>query len=259
MRRLPLLTGLLALILLLGPASARADVVRVFAAASLQEAFEDIASEYRRRHPTDDVELHFGGSQLLRTQIEQGAPADVFVSADRVQMDALVAGRHVGDSTAVCARNRLVVVVPADGARAGRLADLARPGLRLVVAHPNVPVGRYTTRLLEMMGRSGLFGADFPARVTANIVSQETNVRAVLAKVSLGEADAGFVYSTDAAGAVRKVAALDIPDGMNVVAEYPIAVVAGTRSPAAAARFVQFVLDEPGQALLAKRGFLPAP
>jgi molybdate transport system substrate-binding protein len=259
MRRLPLLIGLLALILLLGPASARADVVRVFAAASLQEAFEDIAAEYRRRHPTDDVELHFGGSQLLRTQIEQGAPADVFVSADRAHMDALVAARHVGDSTAVCARNRLVVVVPADGARVRRLADLARPGLRLVVANPNVPVGRYTIQVLGNMTRSGLFGADFQARVTANIVSQETNVRAVLAKVRLGEADAGIVYVTDAAGAGRKVATLDIPDEMNVLAEYPIGVVTGGRSPDAATRFVRFVRSEPGQALLAKRGFLPAP
>jgi molybdate transport system substrate-binding protein len=259
MRRRAALIGLVALLLLAGTATARADVIRVFAAASLKEAFEDIAAEYRRRHPGDDVELHFGGSQLLRTQIEQGAPADVFVSADRVHMEALAAARHLQGSAEVCARNRLVVIVPAEKARVSRLADLARPGIRVVMANPNVPVGRYTNQLLGRMSRAGLFGEDFQAWVTFNVVSQETSVRGVLAKVAIGEADAGFVYTTDAATAAGKVAVLDIPDLVNVVAEYPIAVLAGARSPATAARFARFVLDDAGQALLVQHGFQPAP
>jgi molybdate transport system substrate-binding protein len=252
-----LVPALLLALLSAGPAPARSETVRVFAAASLTEAFADIAAEYRRHHPGDIVELNFGGSQLLRTQIEQGAPADLFVSADEAHMAALAdAGLLRGDA-AVCARNRLVIVVPAGRPRIRRLADLAQPGVRVVVANANVPVGRYTSLVLDRMTRAGLFGDDFRSRVTANVVSQETSVRGVLAKVALDEADAGFVYATDAAAAAGKVAVLDIPDRMNAVAEYPIAVLAGSRVPDAAARVLEFVLGETGQALLAKRGFQP--
>ncbi|MGQ0721811.1 MAG: molybdate ABC transporter substrate-binding protein, partial [Candidatus Eiseniibacteriota bacterium] len=202
----------------------QAEPVRVFAASSLTEAFGEIGALFRSRSPGDDVEFQFAGSQLLRVQIEEGAPADVFASADRVHMDALEGRGLVVDGSVVFARNRLVVVTPVEHPKVERLADLARPGTRLVVADANVPVGRYTAQVLSKMTRAGLYGDDFQRRVSANVVSQETNVRAVLAKVALGEVDGGFVYSTDARTVAGKVITLDVPDRVNVVTEYPIAV-----------------------------------
>ncbi len=250
LRSLPLVI----VITLSSSAIALAETVRVFAAASLTEAFGDIAALYRAQNPEDDVETNFAGSQILRTQIEEGAPADVFASADHAQMDALKTRGLVGPDS-VFARNRLVVVTPRDEPVVRRVVDLARSGVRIVIADGNVPVGRYTTQVLGKMNRAGLFGDDFQKRVMANVVSQETNVRAVLAKVSLDEVDAGVVYATDARTVADKVSVLDIPDRMNVVAEYPIAVLAKCAARAGGARFLALVLSESGQAILAKRGF----
>jgi len=236
----------------------RAETVRVFAAASLNEAFRDIGSLYRTQNPGDEVEFNFAGSEILRTQIEEGAPADVFAAADHVHMEALQGKGLVGQDV-VFARNRLVVVTPSENPEVQQLVDLARPGERIVVASGNVPVGRYTTQVLGKMTRSGLYGADFHQRFLANVVSQETNVRAVLAKVSLGEADAGVVYATDARTVAEKVRVLEIPENMNVVAEYPIATISRDPAKEGAARFVALVRSEAGQAFLVKRGFEPAP
>lgn len=236
----------------LGPASG-AETLRVSAAASLTESFQEIARLFERAHPGDSVELNFAGSQVLRTQIEQGAAVDVFASADLVHADAL---RSAGLLAAydVFARNRLVVVAPAAGARVRRLDDLARPGTKIVVAGGSVPVGRYTTQVLTRLGAAGLFGDDFQTRVQANVVSQETNVRAVLSKVALGEADAGFVYATDAASS-DKVAVIDVPSRYNVIAEYPIGVLEGSQAPEKARAFVALVSSAQGQAVLRRFGF----
>jgi len=236
---------------------AAAESLKVFAAASLTEAFNDIATLYKEQNPGAEIELNFAGSQVLRTQIEEGAPADVFVSADHVHMDALQAA-HLADDDAVIAMNRLVVVTPKEHARVKKLGDLARPGVTLVIANSNVPVGRYTTQALGKMNKAGLYGDDFQRRVMANVRSQETSVRGVLAKVSLDEVDAGVVYLTDARNAADKVQLLDIPDRMNVLAEYPIAVVSTSPAKEVAARFIALVQSEAGQAILAARGFLPA-
>jgi len=242
---------------LLGAAQATsAETVRVFAAASLTDALQEIAKTFEKDHPGDSVELNFAGSQVLRTQIEQGAPADVFASADLVHADALKNGGQLG-AYQVFARNRLVVVVPGHDAKIGRLQDLARPGMKIVVAGATVPVGRYTTQVMSKMAAAGIFGDDFQTRVQANVASQETNVRAVLAKVVLGEADAGFVYATDAATVPEKARMLDIPERCNVVAEYPIGVVSKSAAPEKAKAFVALVLGQGGQAILRKYGFAP--
>jgi molybdate transport system substrate-binding protein len=241
-------------VVLAGPAAA--ETLRVFAAASLTEAFQDIAMLYERQNPGDDVEFNFAGSQVLRTQIEQGAPADVFASADHVHMEALHDTRRAEASIDI-ARNRLVVVTPREKPKVTKLADLARPGIRLVFANGNVPVGRYTTQVLGRMTGAGIYGDDFQRRVTANVLSLETSVRAVLAKVSLDEVDAGIVYLTDARTVGEKVRVIEIPDRMNVGAEYPIAVVSESRAKDAAARFIALVRSDAGQAILAARGFLP--
>lgn len=248
--------GVAAAVLLAAAQPTSAGTLRVFAAASLTDAFHEIAEVYERAHPGDSVELNFAGSQVLRTQIEQGAAADVFASADLAHADALKGAGLLGPHQ-VFARNRLVVVVPAHDARVGRLQDLVRPGTKVVVAGATVPVGRYTTQVMSRMAAAGRFGDDFQMRVQANVASQETNVRAVLAKVALGEADAGFVYATDAATLPEKVRMFDIPKRYNVVAEYPIGVV--TRSAAAeqAKAFVALVLGQEGQAILRRYGFAP--
>ena len=233
---------------------ASAENLRVFAAASLSDAFQEIAQAFEKAHPGDSVELNFAGSQILRTQIEQGAPADVFASADRAHAEALEGSGLLGPYQ-VFARNRVVVVVPAHEAKVGRLQDLARPGNKVVVAGASVPIGRYSTQVLARLAAAGLFGDDFQAGVQANVASQETDVRAVLSKVALGEADAGFVYATDAAAASDKVRTIDIPDRYNVVAECPIGIVAKSTAAEKAKVFVALVLGEQGQAILHKYGF----
>jgi len=254
MRGTSIVTLSAALAAALGAPIAAAETVRVFAAASLTEAFREVAALYEQQHAGDTVELNFAGSQVLRTQIEQGAAADVFASSDLVHADALVAAGLLGPHR-VFARNRLVVVVPAVSPKVSRLQDVARPGVKVLVAGPTVPVGRYTAQVLAKLGSAGLYGDDFQGRVQANVVSQETNVRAVLAKVALGEADAGVVYVTDAATAVQKVRTIDIPERYNIVAEYPIGRVTKSDAAAQAKAFVDLVLGPDGQAILRKYGF----
>lgn len=236
-------------------AAARAEPLMVFAASSLKESFETIAAEYERRNPGDEVELNFGGSQLLKQQIQQGAPADVFASADQATMDDLkVAGLAAEDRT--FAKNRLVLVTRKSG-QVSSLKDAARPGVKVVVADASVPVGRYTAQVLGKMDRDGRYGNDFQRRIQANTVSQEPNVRTVLMKVALGEADAGFVYATDAATAEEKIDVFVIPNEVNAVAGYPIAVLTKSAQQERAKRFVALVLSEKGQLILKGHGFLP--
>ena len=244
-----------ALALLSSASSASAETVRVFAAASLTQAFREIGAVYGKARPGDRVEFNFAGSQLLRTQIEQGAPADVFASADPEHMEAL-RRKRLAVAPRVFARNRLVVVTPAGRGTVRRLADLARPGVKVVLAGPTVPAGRYALQALRKMNGVPPFPRDFSRRVEANVVSRETNVRAVLAKVALGEADAGFVYGTDAAAARGRVRVLPIPARLNVTATYPVAIVAAGRTKPGANAFMGEVLSPRGQVILRKYGFL---
>ena len=255
MTRLPLAASATVLAAALSAPAACAETVRVFAAASLTEAFGEMKARYEKQHAGDDVELNLAGSQILRTQIEQGAPADVFASADLVHSDALKRAGLLGPNT-VFARNRVVVVVPVGSSKVGGLPDLARRGVKILVAGAAVPVGRYTTQVLEKLAGSGLYGDAFESRVRANVVSEETSVRAVLSKVALGEADAGFVYVTDAATAMPKLRSIEIPERYNVVAEYPIAVLTRSGVARRAQAFVELVLGPEGQAILRKYGFV---
>ena len=234
--------------------------VTVFAAASLAGAFNDMAEAFEAEYPDVEVEFNFGGSPTLRTQIEQGARADVFASANVEQMELAKAGDVVEGPASTFARNSLVVIAPADNP--GRLegpGDLAREGLKLVVANEDVPVGAYMREMLTAMEDSGEFGDDFRQRVLENTVSLESNVKQVVAKVELGEADAGIVYGTDVtpdvASSLRRV---EVPDEYNVIASYPIALVKDRGNDAAARAFIDFVLSEAGQGILQKYGFLSA-
>ncbi|CAA9247870.1 MAG: Molybdenum ABC transporter, substrate-binding protein ModA [uncultured Chloroflexi bacterium] len=230
-------------------------------ASSLTDAFTEMGDDFPRQAGAAGVKLtfNFGASSLLRTQLEQGAPADVFVSADTIQMDQAVKAGLLDGTPQVFVRNRLVVVLPREN-RAGvlTLADLAKPGLKVVTTPRDVPVGNYTRQALEKMAADGQFGVGLDQRVLANVVSEEANVRQVVTKVQLGEADAGVVYASDVTPRVApEVRVIDIPDRFNTVAEYPIGVTKQTKAPATARRFVEYVRGPAGQAILKKHNFIP--
>jgi molybdate transport system substrate-binding protein len=227
-------------------AAATTTPVTVFAAASLTDAFTQIAEDYEGLHDVD-VRLSFGPSDGLATQIQEGAPADVFASASATWMDAVANDPGVTDRSNI-ARNLLVVIVPTGNpAGLGSVDDLAQPGSKLVLAAEGVPVGDYAR---EMLANAGI--AD---DALANVVSNEDDVKGVIQKVALGEADAGIVYRTDVTSAVADdIKMIDVPDEVNVVAVYPIAALAGAAG--SAREFVAYVLG-PGQATLQAAGFLP--
>jgi len=195
----------------------------------------------------------------LRTQLREGARADVFAAADEPTMQGAQQDGTIASEPRVFVHNKLVTIVPAENrARVGKLQDLARPGVKLVLAQKEVPVGNYARQVLDKMSADPAFGSDFAARVLTNLVSEEANVRQVVAKVQLGEADAGIVYASDVTPAVRSaLKVIDIPDRLNVIARYPIAVVTGAPNEAGARAFIEYVLSAAGQATLAKYGFIP--
>jgi molybdate transport system substrate-binding protein len=230
----------------------------VFAAASLTDAFGKMKTDLEAAHPGLSITYNFAGSQTLVTQLKEGAQADVFASADTKQMSAAIANGSISGSPVTFVHNRLVIVTPKDNpAGIASAADLAKLGLRLVLAQAEVPVGRYARQAIcDMATDTTTYGEAFADHVGGNIVSEEENVRDVLAKVQLGEADAGIVYVSDAASAGDDVQRIDIPDAVNVVATYPIAAVNGGNQALADA-FIAYVLGPDGQATLADFGFEP--
>jgi len=234
--------------------------LRVFAAASLADAFREIAREFERAHPGISVQLNLAGSNQLAAQLEQGAMGDVFASADQRWMDHVGSLSLIAGQPALFARNRLIVCVPrTNPARIERLQDLARPGVKVVIGAQAVPVGAYSREALEKLGRTQGFPRDFARRVLANVVSEEENVKSVVGKVQLGEADAGLVYRSDVTRALaRFVRVFEIPDSANVIASYPIAVVKDAPEPAAAQAFVALVLSPEGQGIVRRHGLIPA-
>ncbi|HTX17435.1 MAG TPA: molybdate ABC transporter substrate-binding protein [Bacteroidota bacterium] len=232
----------------------------VFAAASLTECFNAMAREFASAHAAVTFSFNFAGSQQLAQQIAQGAPVDIFVSANRKQMEeAAKSGRIDTSQTRIFASNRLVVVYPKENVEGLRfLSDLSRPHLKIVLADKAVPVGQYSLEFLDKCEKSLAFGPGFREYVVANVVSHEENVRAVLAKVVLGEADAGIVYTSDVSERVRNdVGTIEIPDSLNVIAAYPIAPILDSHSPRLAGEFVAFILSEQGRAVLSRFGFVP--
>ena len=228
----------------------------VFAAASLTDAFTEIGAAFDAANPGVTTTFNFAGSQALRTQIEEGAPADVFASASGKEMDTLVTGTFVAaDVAKVFLTNKLVVILPADNPAAlEKLEDLANPGIKLVLAAEDVPVGKYARQALDLMDAS--FGAGYKDKVLANVVSNEDNVKQVVSKVQLGEADAGIVYVSDSTAA-PELKSIEIPDELNVIAKYPIAPLVKSENADLAAQFIEYVLSTEGQAVLAKWGFAP--
>jgi molybdate transport system substrate-binding protein len=231
----------------------------VFAASSLLEVFQEIGAQFEQQHPGTKVRFNFAGSAQLVAQLSQGASASVAAFADtrnmrQAQQQGLIAGEPV-----IFARNRLVLIVPASNpAGIHTLADLARPGVKVVLAHDNVPIGHYARQVLERASQDPAYGSDFAQRVLANLVSEEVNVKQVVAKIQLGEADAALVYATDVTPAVRQqVTEIELPEQVNVVTCYPIAVVVGAPDQALARAFIDQVRSPEGQAVLERYGFRP--
>jgi molybdate transport system substrate-binding protein len=237
--------------------AAQGGELTVFAAASLTDAFNELGPLFESQQPPARVVFNYGPSSGLRTQIENGAPADVYASADEAQMDLARQSGVVAGEPQVFARNALVLITPRDNpGRIEALHDLARPGLRLVTTGQQVPIGAYTRQVFGALSQDPAYGADFAERVHANVRSEEDNVRAVVAKVVLGEADGGIVYSSDVTPRVApEVRQIAIPEQFNVVATYPIAVVQGARQAALAQRWLDLVLSASGQTILAQHGF----
>ena len=234
--------------------------LRVFAASSLTGAFNDIALAFEAENPGIRVKLDFGGSQRMRSQLEFGAKADVFASADTIQMDALVEQDLVAGIPVDFALNSLVVLAMGKGP-VNEIADLARPGVKVVLANDVVPVGSYSIQVLKNLSQDPIYGLgiEFKGRVLANRVSGEPNVGNLFQKVVLGEVDAGIVYETDTARSLdartKDIFFISIPDAANVSARYPIAVLEDAPEPELAQQFVQFVLSNAGQTLLHGYGF----
>lgn len=233
--------------------------VVVFAAASLADAFQEIAQEFQVRYPGTTVTFNFAGSSALRTQLAQGAKADVFASADEKNMRGAQEDGTVAEEPRVFVHNTPVVVVPkGNPAGIAGFADLAKPGIRLVLEAKDVPIGNYARQILAKASEDPAYGSDFADRVLANVVSEETNVKAALTKVALGEADATFVYVSDVTPDVRdKVRVVEVPEQFNVVAEYYIATTKEAPNAAGGRAFIAFVLSPEGQAILEKWGFTP--
>lgn len=217
--------------------------IRVLAAASLSDAFEDVAAAFEAAHPGVAVELSFGASSSLRAQILDGVPADVFASADAADMDALVDAGAATEAD-VLARNHLQVVVPAGnpGGVAG-LADFGDGGLLLGLCAEEVPCGRLARQALDEAG------------VTPSIDTNEPDVRSLLTKVETGELDAGIVYATDVLAAGDAVEGIEIPPEHDVAAPYLIAALAAAEDAALAEAFVAFAVDDEGRAILDEHGF----
>ncbi len=257
---LSLILGITLLAGACAPRTSAPRVLTVLAAASLTDSFAELGRLFESQHPGVTVAFNFGGSQQLAQQLDQGAPADVFASANQKYMDAaIVSGRVAAGASVIFASNRLVAIFPKDNpAGVAALQDLAKPGLKLDLADKSVPVGQYSLDFLDKAIQDPAFDADFKDRVLANVVSYETDVKAVVTKVSLGEADAGIVYVTDYQIAAEKLGYLDIPDALNSIAVYPIAPIADGKNADLAKAFVALVLSPEGQAILTKYGFIAA-
>ena len=240
---------------------ASAQTLTVLAAASLAEPFRELGVRFEKAHPGTTVRFAFAGSQQLAAQLDQGLAADVFASADeRWMAHAIARGTVTGPGT-IFATNRLVAIVPkANPGRIGGLEDLARPGLKIVIGAESVPVGAYTRRALAHLSADPALGGAFATNVLRNVVSNEENVKHVLGKVQLGEADAGFVYRSDVtAKARRHVREIALPGDGGVEPRYPVAVAAASRQPERARAFVALLASPEGQAILARHGLGPGP
>jgi molybdate transport system substrate-binding protein len=237
-----------------GGQETESTTLTVLGASSLTDAFGELKGTFEEQNPDVDVRTSFGGSSELLAQIQQGAPADVFASADEAKMNTAMQYGLV-DGPALFVRNRPVVIVPTDNPAGIReLRDLAKPRTKLVLAQDGVPIAEYAKKILA--NANSEYGGDFEQQVLNNIVSREANVRASAHRVALGEADGTFVYVTDVTPDIKdQVDIVEIPQNLNVVATYSIATLRESQNPELARRWIDLVLSDEGQSVLEKYGF----
>jgi molybdate transport system substrate-binding protein len=230
----------------------------VLAASSLTDAFGELATTFEEQNPGTEVRQSFESSSTLLTQIQQGAPADVFASAAQKEMSTAVDNGLVTGEPEIFVRNREVIMVPRDNpANIENIRDLAKPGIKLVLAEDGVPAADYALEILDEA--SAEYGRSFKQDVLSNVVSRETDVRASVGRVALGDADATFGYASDYTPDIRdRVRVIQIPENLNIIATYPIAALKNARSPALAQEWVDLVVSDEGQRVLEKWGFEPA-
>lgn len=243
------------------PTSAQTNkTLTVFAAASLTDAFKEIKTAFEQATPGVTITYSFGASNTLATQLAQGAPADLFASANVAQMNAAIAAKRIAGEPRIFARNRLVLIIPTDNpAKIMTLKDLIKPRVKIVIAAKGVPVRDYTDVMLGKLGKMPEYGVDYSVEFMKNVVSEEPNVRQVAAKIALGEADAAFVYRSDVTPDLnRSVRMLEVPDAVNTLADYPIAVTDNSPNPDLAKQYIDFVLSDAGQSILVKWNFIAA-
>lgn len=234
------------------------EEIVVFCAASLTGAFGEIGELYEEETGVDVI-LNFDNSQALRTKVEQGARADVFVSANRKQMDALMEeGLMDNGSVSIFIENKMVVIMPkANPADISSLSDLAEPGVTIIMGVQEAPFGSYTLQVLDNLANDSAYGPGYRDAVGKNVVSHETAVSQLVSKIALGEADAGFAYQSDISPKLSgQVSRVVIPDQYNVVAEYPIGRLLEAENPGDASNFIEFVISPEGQAVLENYGFI---
>jgi molybdate transport system substrate-binding protein len=248
---------LVGLILLL-PLTVQAEQLTIFAASSLSEALSDVAASYEAANPGVKLRLHFAGSQVLAAQIEQGAAADLFISANPQTMARLLQDGLVGPPLIVASNRLTLAVIPERAKEIRTPADLADTDLLLVIGNPQVPVGRYTRELLDKLAADPAFGAARVKALRARVVSEENQVKAIVAKLLLGEADAGIVYQSDlVAPAARKLAGVSLPSDAMPQIHYPAAIVLEGATQTAK-QFLHFLASSQGAEILLRHGFLPA-
>jgi len=242
-----------------GSVSPATGELTVYAAASLKAAIEQAKTAYEAAHPGTTLTISTGSSSALETQIEQGAPADVFLSADATNPQKLVDKGLAEGAPVTFAGNKLTVIAPAaNPAGITTPADLVKTGTKIIAAGDEVPITKYATQLVDNLAKESGYPADFAAKYAANVASKEEDVKAVVAKVELGEGDAGIVYVTDAK-ASTKVITIDVPDTANAPATYDGVVVKASEDAATAQAFLAWLAGPDGQAILSGLGFLPPP
>lgn len=243
------------LLLIILPPRAQATELSVFAASSMTEVLQEVAQTYQAKYPADNVGLHFAGSQALATQIEHGAPADLFIAANTSVMERLTTKGLVTNPQPLV-HNRLVLAAqPEFSAQLASIKDLSRHGLLLAIGNRQVPIGKYTRQLFSSLSSDPEYGAELIKKIENNIVSEENKVKAIVAKLILGEIDAGILYQSDlSAEAARKLIAIPLPEQHNPLAIYPVAIT--TNKKADCNKFLAFLFSPEAQQIFYRHGFL---
>ncbi len=236
-------------LLLAGCGGGSTQRLTIFAASSLTDVFQEVAEAFEDAHPDVEVRLNLAASSTLRAQLQRGARADLFASADLLQMEAAQRAGAIDGEPVVFTTNRLAIIVPVGPGVVASLSDLAGDGVTLALAAPHTPIGAYTETAFQRLAADAAFGPAFVARVRANAVTEALNARQAVATVELGEIDAALAYLTDAAAGTG-LRAIPLPDEFNVLAVYPIGVVSGGKSPGLARQFVELLRSEEGVAIL---------